>query len=195
RSRIDPLIEESAPLRERVKRARSRDAGNTVLLKEVPGGLVVLTGANSAVGLRSMAARVGCFDGGGAYPGGVDGEGEPSALAEPRAGAFPRRKFFLISTPTVAGMSRIEREWLATDQRRYFVPCPHCQAMQVLEFARLRWEPGQPETVRYLCAVCGRAIGEEHKSRMLSAGERRATTEAPDPRRAGCHGPRLNSRM
>ena len=187
RSRIDPLIEESAPLRERVKRARSRDAGNTVLLKEFPGGLVVLTGANSAVGLRSMAARFVCFDEVDAYPGDVDGEGDPIALAEARARTFPRRKFFLISTPTVAGMSRIEREWLATDQRRYFVPCPHCQAMQVLEFARLRWEPGQPETVRYLCAVCGRAIGEENKSRMLAAGEWRATASAADHRVAGFH--------
>jgi phage terminase large subunit GpA-like protein len=111
RSRIDPLIEESAPLRERVKRARSRDAGNTVLLKEFPGGLVVLTGANSAVGLRSMAARFVCFDEVDAYPGDVDGEGDPIALAEARARTFPRRKFLLISTPTVAGMSRIEREW------------------------------------------------------------------------------------
>jgi phage terminase large subunit GpA-like protein len=187
RSRIDPLIEDSAPLRERVKRARSRDAGNTVLLKEFPGGLVVLTGANSAVGLRSMAARFLCFDEVDAYPGDVDGEGDPIALAEARARTFPRRKLLLISTPTVAGMSRIEREYQATDQRRYFVPCPHCQAMQVLEFARLRWEPGQPEAVRYLCATCGQAISEEHKSRMLAAGEWRATAPASDPRVAGFH--------
>ena len=51
------VIEESALLRERVKRARSRDAGNTVLLKEFPGGLVDLTGATSAVGLRLTAPR------------------------------------------------------------------------------------------------------------------------------------------
>ena len=30
------------------------------------------------------------------------------------------------STPTVKGLSRIEREYLESDQRRYFVPCPHC---------------------------------------------------------------------
>ena len=54
RQRIDPLIEESPSLRERVKPARSRDAGNTVLSKEFPAGLLVITGANSAVGLRSL---------------------------------------------------------------------------------------------------------------------------------------------
>ncbi|OYW52337.1 MAG: hypothetical protein B7Y80_20020, partial [Hyphomicrobium sp. 32-62-53] len=52
--RIDPLIEESAELRRLVVPARSRDSGNTVLAKRFPGGQLVLTGANSATGLRSM---------------------------------------------------------------------------------------------------------------------------------------------
>lgn len=55
--RIDPLIEESPVLRENVAPARSRDSGNTVLSKEFPGGILVMTGANSAVGLRSMPVR------------------------------------------------------------------------------------------------------------------------------------------
>ena len=37
RQRIDPLIDESPELRERVKPARSRDAGNTMLSKEFAG--------------------------------------------------------------------------------------------------------------------------------------------------------------
>jgi phage terminase large subunit GpA-like protein len=41
RQRIDPLVNESPALRERVKPARSRDAGNTVLSKEFPAGLLV----------------------------------------------------------------------------------------------------------------------------------------------------------
>ena len=57
RGRLDPLIEDSPALRERVKPARSRDAGNSMLSKEFPGGILVLTGANSATSLRSMPAR------------------------------------------------------------------------------------------------------------------------------------------
>ena len=38
RQRIEPLISESPALRERVKPARSRDAGNTMLSKEFPAG-------------------------------------------------------------------------------------------------------------------------------------------------------------
>jgi phage terminase large subunit GpA-like protein len=56
KQRIDPLIEESEVLRALVSDPRSRDSGNTMLSKEFPGGVLVMTGANSAVGLRSMAA-------------------------------------------------------------------------------------------------------------------------------------------
>ena len=57
RGRLDPLIADSPALRERVNPARSRDAGNSMLSKEFPGGILVLTGATSATGLRSMPAR------------------------------------------------------------------------------------------------------------------------------------------
>src|SRR4030095_5327471 len=154
RHKLDPLIAETPALHGRVRSPRSRDAGNTVLLKLFPGGMVVLTGAHSAVGLRSMSARCVCFDEVDAYPSDVEGEGDPVALAEARSRTFPRRKLFLLSTPTLAGMSRIAREEAATDQRRYFVPCPHCGELQVLEFARLAWTPGQPETTTYTCAAC-----------------------------------------
>ena len=60
---------------------RSRDSGNTVLSKEFPGGVLVMTGANSAVGLRSMAARYLFLDEVDGYPGDVDGEGDPINLA------------------------------------------------------------------------------------------------------------------
>jgi len=96
---------------------------------------LVLTGANSATGLRSMPARYVFLDEVDAYPGDVDGEGDPIALAEARTATFGhRKKLFLVSTPTIKGLSRIEREYEASDQRRYFVPCPHCGVMQWLQF-------------------------------------------------------------
>ncbi len=42
RQRIDPLLEETPALRERVAPARARDSGNTMLSKEFPGGILVL---------------------------------------------------------------------------------------------------------------------------------------------------------
>src|SRR5690606_24595848 len=123
-----------------------------------------------------------------AYPGDVDGEGDPIALAEARTQTFGHRaKVYIVSTPTIRGLSRIEREYEASDQRRYFVPCPHCGAMQWLKFERLRWESGAPETVRYHCEDCDRPIGEHRKTAMLAAGEWRATAQAADPYTVGFH--------
>ncbi len=109
-------------------------------------------------------------------------------LAEARSLTFAhRRKVFLVSTPTIRGLSRIEREFEASDQRRYFVPCPHCGAMQWLKFERLRWQKGKPETAEYHCEGCEQAIAEHHKTAMLEAGEWRPTAEAADPNTVGYH--------
>tara|TARA_R110002072_G_scaffold274302_2_gene435095 strand:+ start:28 stop:1194 length:1167 start_codon:yes stop_codon:yes gene_type:complete len=159
RGRIDPLIADSPTLKERVQPARSRDAGNSMLSKEFPGGILVLTGANSATGLRSMPARYVFLDEVDAYPASADEEGDPVTLAEARTTTFAhRRKVFMVSTPTIRGLSRIEREFEASDQQRYFVPCPHCGAMQWLQFERLRWAKGSLSRQRIIAKGATRPL-------------------------------------
>ncbi len=131
----------------------------------------------------TMTIRPGGVDG---YPGDVDGEGDPVALAEARTRTFSRRKVLMVSTPTIHGLSRIEREFETSDQRRYFVPCPSCGHMQWLRFERLRWEKGAPETVAYHCEACEAPIPEHRKTWMLENGAWRPTAEG-DPRTAGFH--------
>lgn len=184
KQRIDPLIEESAALAELIAPARSRDSGNTILAKEFRSGVLVMTGANSAVGLRSMPVRYLFLDEVDGYPLDVEGEGDAISLAEARTRTFARRKIFIVSTPTISGASAIEREYEASDQRRYFVPCPHCKHPQWLRFERLRWDKGQPETAAYVCESCGTAIAEHHKTWMLERGEWRAMAEG---KTAGFH--------
>lgn len=170
KQRLEPLIEESDAIRERVKPARSRDSGNTILQKEFEGGVLVLTGANSAAGLRSMPVRFLFLDEVDAYPGDVEGEGDPVALAEARTRTFPWRKILMVSTPTIKGASRIERAYEQSDQRRYLVPCPHCGAEQWLKFEQLKWPKGKPEEAAYECEHCDAKIAEHHKSWMLANG-------------------------
>jgi phage terminase large subunit GpA-like protein len=187
KQRIDPLIEESGVLAELIAPARSRDAGNTILAKEFRGGVLVMTGANSAVGLRSMPVRYLFLDEVDGYPLDVEGEGDAISLAEARTRTFARRKIFIVSTPTISGASAIEREYEASDQRRYFVPCPHCSHRQWLRFEQLRWERGQPETAAYLCESCDAPVAEHHKTWMLEHGEWRALLPENGNKTAGFH--------
>ena len=186
KQRIDPLIEESEVLRKLVRDPRSRDSGNTVLSKDFPGGVLVMTGANSAVGLRSMAARYLFLDEVDAYPGDVEGEGDPITLAMARTRTFARRKVFLVSTPKITGMSRIEAAYEESDQRKYWVPCPTCREFQILKFAQLRWPKGDPQSAVYICEHCGQEIRNHQKQSMLARGEWRAGAKG-DGRTAGFH--------
>jgi phage terminase large subunit GpA-like protein len=136
--------------------------------------VLVMTGANSAVGLRSMPVRYLFLDEVDGYPLDVDGEGDAISLAEARTRTFARRKILIVSTPTIAGASAIEREYEASDQRRYFVPCPHCDHRQWLRFEQLRWEKGQPETAAYVCESCDTADRRTLQDAMLEYGEWRA---------------------
>jgi phage terminase large subunit GpA-like protein len=171
KQRIDPLIEESDVLRDLVSNPRSRDSGNTMLAKEFPGGILVMTGANSAVGLRSMAARYLFLDEVDAYPGDVDGEGDPIKLALARTRTFARRKILIVSTPKITGTSRIEAAFEESDQRSYWVPCPACSQFQVLRFAQVRWPNGEPERAVYVCEHCEAVIENHQKNWMLPRGQ------------------------
>jgi phage terminase large subunit GpA-like protein len=121
------------------------------------------------------------------YPLDVEGEGDAISLAEARTRTFARRKIFIVSTPTISGASAIEREYEASDQRRYFVPCPHCSHRQWLRFEQLLWDKGQPETAAYICESCDTAIAEHHKTWMLEHGEWRALVPENGVKTAGFH--------
>ncbi|MBA4225688.1 MAG: terminase [Hyphomonas sp.] len=185
RTRIDPLIQSSPVLAERVVAPRSRDPGNTATSKRFIGGELVMTGANAASALRSTPARYLFLDEVDGYPSDVEGEGDPVSLAVKRTATFAgKRKIFMVSTPTIRDFSRIEAAYLESDQRRYQVPCPHCGAMQTIEWARIKWPSGEPLKAYLECAHCGDPIGEHHKAAMLRAGEWIATGQG-DGRTAG----------
>jgi phage terminase large subunit GpA-like protein len=181
RDRLSPMVRDCASLA-----AKVGSRGDTLLHKSFPGGHITIAGANSASGLASRPIRVLLPDEVDRYPASAGVEGDPVSLATQRTENFTwTKKIFIPSTPTIAGLSRIEHEWLESDQRRYFVPCPECGHMQHLEWPRLIWEKRQdadgkkthhPELgVWYACAGCGAEISETKKSWMLRCGEWRAT--------------------
>ncbi len=182
KKRIAPMIAHSSALKAKVRQSTTRRPGNTLQLKEFEGGFLKISGANSAAGLRSDPIAVLLFDEVDGYPDDVDGEGDPVEIATRRTDTFQDAVIVKCSTPgKPRGLSRIEADWKRSDQRQFYVPCPHCGHMQILCWRdakgvhRLVWEQDNTrqviaESVRYLCAGCGKGIAERHKRKMLDAG-------------------------
>lgn len=188
RTRISPMLRDSPRLAEIMPAAKSRDADNTTFVKNFRGGVLLITGANSAAMLRSQPLRWLMLDEIDNWPLDVDGEGDPCKLAEARLRwSGDSAKVFMVSSPKLKGSSRIEQSFLEGDQRRFFVPCPHCDEMQFLVWENLRYDKGKPESAMYACDSCGTLIEERFKADMLARGEWRPTAEPKDTRTRSYH--------
>lgn len=173
--RIDKNIKAVPLLTERVAKSRSRDSRNTLDTKEFEGGALYCATAASASNLAELSARYVYGDEIDRWELDVDDDGDPVKQAEARGSTFGRRaKFYYSSSPTIKGVSRIADLFSMGDQRHYYVPCPHCGTMQVLEWEGLKYTEDY-KLVQYQCITPGCAlIDEHHKSQMLAAGEWRA---------------------
>ena len=156
-----------------------------------PGGRLLFRGSNSPVGLRSNPIRVLIMDEVDGYPF-ATGEGEPTMLARKRLQAYEAvgiSKAILASTPASARTSRIWPAYLRSDQRKFFVPCPHCKAEQTLvenvgEFmATVRWSKTPdgkhlPKTAQIYCKECGAGWTERQRHEAVAKG--RWIAQAPE---------------
>jgi len=177
KDRLAPMLKASPALSGKVKEPRSRDSENTVLAKKFPGGSLSVVGANSAASLASRPVRILLCDEVDRYPDSAATEGDPVQLAIKRTQTFWNRKILMASTPTIDGVSRIQAAWETSDKRFYFVPCPHCDEKQRLEWKHLHWDEGKPKTAYYACQHCGGVIEEKHKIKMLKDGEWRSSEQ------------------
>lgn len=193
KKRITPMIEACPSLREKVRSVTSRRPGNTLALKEYPAGFLKLTGANSGAGLRSDQLPIVAFDERDAYPVNVDGEGDPVAIGSKRTGTYADWKIIKGGTPAKPkGESPLEKEYEASDQRRFYVPCPFCECFQPFEWREKKEVNGEivlgefrlvfqidkdgqlvKDSVAYICAnpLCKRRITERYKQQMLNRGK------------------------
>jgi len=186
KERIAPLIENVPVLTERALANKSRNSDSTIRRKRFRGGFLKIAGANSAVSLRSTPIKNLFCDEVDGYPDDVDGEGSPIKLAEKRTATFRRGKKLFASTPSLKDHSAIEKLMLQSDQRRYFVPCPHCDHFDTIRWENIDYRNDDPKTATLLCVKCGALIDEGSKTQMLERGQWRATANG-DGRTVGFH--------
>lgn len=152
---LAPMLRDTPALKGKVKDARSRDSGNTILHKTFPGGHITMVGANSAAGLASRPIKVVLMDEVDRYPASAGTEGDPIKLAEKRTTTFWNRKKIKVSTPTIKGRSPIEKEFLTSSMEEWNVPCPCCGKYQPYEWGRIHFSDVTME-----CKFCLEHISE-----------------------------------
>lgn len=181
---LKPFIRDNYDVRERMLDQSSRSEENEILLKQYRGGLLVIGGANVPGSLSSWSMEEVYFDEIDEYGPSAEKEGDPIELGKQRAENFLSKRFIFASTPTIKGVSRIEEQWLESDQRLYFVPCPHCGHKQILIFSprsmfahlttgylKYLHKGFEVTYVAYECASCKKDIPHRYKAQMIRTGE------------------------
>ena len=188
--KLQPMIDESPAVRERLTSVASREAANSRTFKDFDGGQLYIEHAGSPARLKSTSARWLVVDEFDEFAANFTSGDDPGEMLDGRTSAYPNTyKRLYISSPQTKGTSRIEGKWLISDQRRYFVRCPHCDHEQHLQWSGLKWSAHRhPEHGRrawYVCQECGAEIEEHHKTEMIAAGRWLATN--PEGRIRGYH--------
>lgn len=171
---IDSTIAGSGRLKGKIADVKSRDSKNTILEKTFPGGSWRLAGSNSPAVYRGESVRYLILDDFDGFDPNIGGEGDPGELADRRTGTFPNRKIYKNSTPTLRGLSNIERAYENSSQGKFHVPCPHCGEFQYLIFRQVKFTRDSENQITdcwYECDLCAQRIDEHQKAWMLPRGK------------------------
>ena len=177
--RIRPMIEASPQLERHLSESKADNKQKEIRFSR---SMLYFAGSNSPADLASRAIKYLACDEVDKFPMFSGREADPISLAEQRTRTYFNRKIVLTSTPTTRN-GYIFRQYELSDQQQYWVPCPHCEEMQTLEFSQVKW----PEDVRdpdilkmdklahYECVHCEKAIVDLDKMKMLNEGEWRSS--------------------
>lgn len=195
RERLNTMIRDCPRVRSKIRVPRGRRA--SAVSKAYDGGNINVIGANVAGELAMRPVRYLIADELDRWARTIRREGSPLAIVRARMTTFEgERKEVLVSSPTIKGLSLIWDEWEESDQRHYYVPCPHCGAFQWLKWTQVKWARGEPtadepkgphlpSTAYYECEHCSGHIDDRQKHTAVNAGEWIA--ENPDSDVAGFH--------
>lgn len=179
--KLSPFIRGTKALAELFD-SRSRDGADSVLYKERRDGrgAILISGANSPASLSQVTMRRQVQDDLVKWE--TNTAGDPEGQADSRSRAHEFAKIFKVSTPKTLPGCRITRNFEAGSQERPYVPCPHCGAMQVLEWENMlaNLDEAKPEDAHFVCTdpECGCVIEEHHRPQMLAGLEWRAANPA-----------------
>ena len=164
-----------------IKNARKTGKTNTRIQFE-GGGEFLWFGVKNPNKMRSWSGPILLKDEIDAWAEEVGNDGCPDALTNQRAKSFPHeKKIFRGSTPLITDTSKIYKNYMEGDQRKYYVRCLDCGFPQYLGWIGsnkeglewgFAWDTDNgalvPESVRYRCRDCGHEHFEHDKERLFS---------------------------
>lgn len=172
--KLDPAIAATARVSALVTAELSKKTrGSTALRKRFPGGFLEILSANAASNLQMETAKRVFFDEVSQYPDEAGGRGDPVEQGLKRTLAFRRAgaKHLFFSTPAEVGRCRIHTRFLESDQRRYYMPCPHCAGYMLLRPQDIAWRAARsPHGAHVDCRQCGAEIDGAQQDYMIDRG-------------------------
>lgn len=108
-------------------------------------------------------------------------EGDPILLATQRATTFGDEAIICVSSTPTTKHGAINKQFEQSDQRYFYVPCPHCNHSQIMKWDQvlknMEWKVVQGkkipdvDTAKYCCVECGEQWSEGDRIRAVSKGK------------------------
>lgn len=199
-----PLWEDSVPLQGYLPTNRRREW--TKLYQLINHHPVYWVGANSAGRLGSKSIRYLDLDEVDKYPerfgAGKKGQAREAgalALAKQRTKGYRKTglaKIIVYSTPTTE-TGPIYTDYMAGDQRKLHVRCPHCQADQVMVWRSFKIDmelaktnaPAAVSGAHYECPHCKQPWTDDDRYQAIDGGTWKPTATPQDPKCRSLHHP------
>jgi phage terminase large subunit GpA-like protein len=168
---IDSMIRDVKPVRTIFPWFNAKHKNNTIASKVFETqNQIYLLGGKAAKNYREISVDVGIYDELSKFDNDVEKEGSPLSLGDKRLEGSVFRKSIRGSTPSEHLSDEVpclihEAASKAAHYMHRYVPCPHCQAFQVLKFGGRGKEAGlifdsegtvekQAASARYRCSDC-----------------------------------------
>lgn len=210
-TKLRPMLDANPELSSVMAKQRGREGVNNSRMISYIGGWLMFCWSGSPKTARGRSAPV-------IHQDEIDGydplpEGDFSELLAQRAASFGDEALRTeSSTPTIEGSSRISIAYEEGDQRRFYVPCPHCGHAQVLKWENVTWQgrlstgiddaeedigkEHLPETAGYACEGCGAIWTDGERIASIRDAEKNGggwRAAKPFRGHASFHGPEMLS--
>ncbi|MDT9046481.1 MULTISPECIES: phage terminase large subunit family protein [Enterobacteriaceae] len=186
-TKLKPMLEANPKIANKMAKPRGRQGVNNSRMISYTGGWLMFSWAGSPKTARGRSAPVTQADEVDGYD--VTPEGDFLELLAQRSATYGDDRLDVrSSTPVDLATSRINKGFLAGDQRRWHVCCPDCGEVQYFRWENVHWhgrkstkiddaendfgQEHDPTTAMYACVACGSLWDDGQRIAAIRNAER-----------------------